>query len=96
MTLVSKIKNKSQLTVPKEIMEKLHLSVGDMIEFIVKDNEIVLRPVQMVAVPKDEMWAWQPDVIAGMKETEQLFQEGKLKFYSTENLNEMFKEWDKA
>jgi len=95
MATVSKIKNKGQLTVPKVIMEKFNLSVGDMMEFIVKGNEIILRPVQMMAIPKDELWAWQPDVIKGMQESDKLYKEGKLKFYTTDNIQEMFDEWDK-
>lgn len=95
MATVSKIKNKGQLTVPKEIMEKFNLAIGDMMEFIVKGNEIVLKPVQIMAIPKDEVWAFKPDVIAGMKESDKLLKEGKLKFYTANNLDEMFAEWDK-
>lgn len=95
MPTVSKIKKKGQLTVPKEIMEKLNLAVGDVLEFSVRENEITLKPVKVMAIPTDELWAWQPDVIAGMKESFKLYKEGKLKFYTGDNLDEMFKEWDK-
>jgi hypothetical protein len=48
-----------------------------------------------MAIPLDEVWAFKPEVIAGMKESDKLLKEGKLKFYSADNLDEMFAEWDK-
>jgi AbrB family looped-hinge helix DNA binding protein len=95
MPTVSKIKKKGQLTVPKEIMEKFNLAIGDVLEFSIEENEIKLKPVKVMAIPKDELWAWQPDVIAGMKESVKLYKEGKFKFYTGDNLKEMFEEWDK-
>lgn len=95
MPAVSKIKKKGQLTVPKEIMEKFNLAIGDVLEFSIEGDEIKLKPVKVMAIPKNELWAWQPDIIAGMKESEKLYKEGKLKFYAGDNLDEMFDEWDK-
>ena len=94
MPTVSKIKQKGQLTVPKEIMEQFNLSVGDVLEFSVGENEIRLRPVKMIAIPKDEIWGWEPDVMAAMKETDKLYAEGRLKFYSKEQLEDLFADLD--
>ena len=95
MLTVSKIKKKGQLTVPKEIMEKLNLVIGDVLEFSIEGDGIRLRPVKVMAIPKNELWAWQPDAIAGMKESDKLYKEGKLQFYAGDNLDDMFEEWDK-
>ncbi len=94
MPTVSKIKQKGQLTVPKEIMEQFNLSVGDVLEFSVGENEIKLKPVKLMAIPKDEIWGWQPDVVAAMKETDKLYAEGKLKFYTKEQLEDLFTDLD--
>jgi len=94
MPTVSKIKQKGQLTVPKEIMEQFNLSVGDVLEFSVSENEIKLRPVKLMAIPKDEIWGWEPDVMAAMKETDKLYAEGRLKFYTKEQLGDLFADLD--
>jgi AbrB family looped-hinge helix DNA binding protein len=94
MPTVSKIKQKGQLTVPKEIMEHFNLSVGDVLEFSIGENEIKLKPVKMMAIPKDEIWGWQPDVMTAIKETDKLYAEGKLKFYTKEQLEELFADLD--
>ncbi|MCG8502581.1 MAG: AbrB/MazE/SpoVT family DNA-binding domain-containing protein [Firmicutes bacterium] len=46
--MLSKIKDKNQLTIPQEIMKKLNLSKGDKVEIEVIDNMIVLKPVVVV------------------------------------------------
>ncbi len=46
--MLSKIKDKNQLTIPQEIMKKLNLSKGDNVEIEVIDNMIVLKPVVVV------------------------------------------------
>ncbi|MBS3983161.1 MAG: AbrB/MazE/SpoVT family DNA-binding domain-containing protein [Dethiobacter sp.] len=94
MSVISKIKQKGQLTVPKEIMEQFNLSVGDVLEFSVGEGEIKLRPVKVMAIPKDEVWGWQPEVMSAMKETDQLYAEGKLKLYTEEQLADLFADLD--
>ncbi len=40
----SKITSKYQTTIPKEIRDKLKLSVSDTLEWKIKDGEIVVEP----------------------------------------------------
>ncbi|WKZ16024.1 MAG: AbrB/MazE/SpoVT family DNA-binding domain-containing protein [Candidatus Jettenia caeni] len=40
----SKITSKFQVTIPREIREKLHLSVSDSIEWKIEENRIFVEP----------------------------------------------------
>lgn len=40
----SKITSKFQITIPREIREKLHLSVSDSIEWKIEENRIFIEP----------------------------------------------------
>ena len=44
--LVSKISKKGQVTIPKIVRESLRASPGDLIEYEVQDNVIMLRRVE--------------------------------------------------
>lgn len=43
-----KVKEKFQVTIPNEIRNKIHLSVGDLLEARVHDNTIVLKAKAVV------------------------------------------------
>jgi len=44
MTL-AKITSKGQLTIPKEIRDHLQLEPGDQVVFVLREGEVLLRPV---------------------------------------------------
>lgn len=51
-----RIKRKAQVTIPKKIMDTLHLRENDELDVFVEGDKIVLRPV--IRVPKDQAWFW--------------------------------------
>lgn len=50
-----KVKEKFQVTIPTELREALRLSVGDILEAIVKNDTIVLKPKEVI----DRRQAWE-------------------------------------
>ena len=50
-----KVKEKFQITLPAELREALHLTVGDLLEATIQDNVIVLKP--KVVVDRAQAWA---------------------------------------
>lgn len=44
-TPTSTITTKGQVTIPKHIRDSLHLDTGDKVEFIFKDNEVIIKPI---------------------------------------------------
>jgi len=45
---VMKIKRNYQITIPRNLREKVHLQEGDYIEFDVQDGCIILKPVKVI------------------------------------------------
>jgi antitoxin PrlF len=41
----SKITSKGQVTIPHNIREKLHLSTGSKLEFVIQDNTVLMMPI---------------------------------------------------
>lgn len=89
-----KIKDKGQITVPKELRDQLGLSIGDDLEAMVIGGEIRLKPIRVLIVPKNEQWAWEPEAVLAMEEGQKLYKEGKLKVYTKDNIAEMFESWN--
>jgi len=48
--MIIELRTKSQITLPKSIIEKIGLAVGDLLEISERDGVIVLQPV--VVTPK--------------------------------------------
>jgi AbrB family looped-hinge helix DNA binding protein len=43
--MIIELRKKSQITIPKEIVDQLHLQEGDHLEISVKDGTVLLEPV---------------------------------------------------
>lgn len=44
----AKLTAKGQITLPKEIRDRLHLEIGDRVDFVVEnDNRVFLRPATL-------------------------------------------------
>ena len=41
----SKVTSKGQVTIPHSIREQLHLSTGSKLEFVIKDNTVIMMPI---------------------------------------------------
>ena len=49
-----KVKDKFQVTIPTELREALHLTVGDLLEATIENDTIVLKP--KVVVDRQQAW----------------------------------------
>lgn len=71
-----RFKKRSQITIPKEFVDALHLSEGDRLECRLEDGKIVIIPT--VEIPKDQAWFWTEQWQKEEREIEQQIKEGKL------------------
>lgn len=70
--MLAELRQKSQITIPKEIIVKLGLSEGDKLDIFEKDGSICIMPVAIY--PKkylDELWEEISDVKAKIASGEQ-------------------------
>jgi antitoxin MazE len=79
--MVVDLKQKSQVTIPNEVVKRLRLSVGDKLDVVVKDGKIIITPV--VVIPKDQMWFYSKEWQDGEKDVDRQVREGKTTKTST-------------
>jgi AbrB family looped-hinge helix DNA binding protein len=86
--MLVEIKQKSQVTIPSELVKKLKLKPGDKLEVEERDGCLIFTPVAVI--PRDQMWfysrEWQEDELR----VEQQIREGRVKTAGSKD--ELFRE----
>jgi len=86
--LLTELRKRSQVTIPKEIIKQLGLKEGEKLQMSVEKGKIVIKPVVVIA--KDEQWIWTKEMQGTIAEGRKDSRGGKLKAY--EDIDLMFKE----
>lgn len=60
MSTLTKLRNRAQVTLPREVVKALDLKIGDDLKIEVKSGCVIITPVAVI--PKDELWAWKPEI----------------------------------
>ena len=91
MGKMSVIRINSQITIPKHIMEKLSLKKGDKVEFDIKGDSIVVKPI--LIIDKAQSWFWTKKWQDAEKEADEDIKTGRVKtFDNTDNLTKDLEE----
>ncbi len=91
MGQISEIRFNSQITIPKHIMEKLSLKKGDKVEFDIKGDSIVVKPV--LIIDKAQAWFWTKKWQEAEKEADEDMRAGRVKtFDNADNLMKALEE----
>lgn len=77
--MVVELRQKSQVTIPSDILKALNLKTGDKLEFTVQDGKIIVQPV--VTVPKDQAWFWSEKWQAEERTVEEQIKNGQVKSF---------------
>lgn len=85
-----KISSKRQISIPKRVMEALHLQPGDEVEFEVEGNIVRLIPIKTIKVPRDQAWFWTPDWQRKEREADQDLSAGNYRDF--DNLKDLLKD----
>lgn len=81
-------KQKSQVTIPNEIVKKLDLKAGDKLDIKEEDGRLIITPV--VVIPKDQAWFYSPAWQAIEKKVDEQKEEGKVR--TANNAEELFRD----
>jgi antitoxin MazE len=54
--MIAKLRDRSQLTLPSEVMKKLKLHTGDKLDITVEGDKIILKPV--LIIDRTQAWFW--------------------------------------
>lgn len=74
--MVTKLRERSQITLPAEIVKKLDLKTGDNLEITLEEDKIVIKPV--VIIDRSQLWFWSKDWQAKEKEVEADIKSGRI------------------
>ncbi len=81
MSSLVKLRNRAQITLPKEAVKMLNLKEGDNLSIEVSNGKVIITPVAVI--PKDELWAWSPNIRSAIEEGKQEAQKGTLREYTS-------------
>jgi antitoxin MazE len=74
--MVTQLRERSQVTLPAEIVKKLDLKAGDNLEITLEDDRIVIKPV--LIIDRSQSWFWSKGWQAKEKEVEEDIRAGKI------------------
>lgn len=75
MSSIVKIQRNFQVTIPAEIREKAHIEVGDLVDFEISKEGILIKPQE--TIDRSQAWFWSNEWQAEEKKAEDDFRKGK-------------------
>ena len=85
MTTITHIRKNYQITLPAPIRKRLRCKIGDIIEIVLKDNSIIIKP--KVLIDKEQGWFWTGEWQKGEREAQEDIEKGRIKkFKSADHL----------
>ena len=74
--MVTKLRERSQVTLPAEIVKKMDLKTGDNLEITLEDDRIVIKPV--LIIDRSQSWFWSKAWQGEEKEVEIDIKSGRI------------------
>lgn len=74
--MVIKLRGRSQITLPAEIVKKLNIKTGDNLEVTLNGDRIVVTPV--LVIERSQAWFWSKEWQDKEREVEEDIKAGKL------------------
>ena len=88
MIMLTQLRGRSQITIPKDIIETLGLKENDTLNIEIEDGEIIIKPVVMV--PKEQAWFWTDEWQLSEKQVDKDMETGRIK--TANSLDELMKD----
>jgi antitoxin MazE len=83
--MITKLRGRSQITLPNEVIKKMHLNPGDNLDITIEDDKIIVKPV--LIIDRSQSWFWSKEWQEKEKEVEENIKEGKI--YRVKNVDEL-------
>lgn len=81
--MLIRVRPKGQITIPEEVRRALRLEEGDLVDVVIEDGSIVLRPKRLIEASQAWFWtdAWQ----AGEREASTDIDAGRVTRYKSDD-----------
>ena len=73
---IIKVSRNNQITLPRKLRDKLHITPGEYLEIEESDGKIILQPVKVI--PSDQAYFYTEEWQAGEAEADRDIEEGRL------------------
>lgn len=73
---IVKVSPGGQVRIPKEVMERLHISTGDYLDFEFIDNRLVVKAKKLIDA--DQAWFWTKEWQEAEKQAEEDIRRGRV------------------
>jgi len=73
---LTKVTRNFQVSIPKEIRDKIRIEQGDFIEVSERDGEIVMTPKKLIDA--DQAWFWTPEWQRSEREADEDIKAGRV------------------
>ena len=90
MSSIAKIQRNFQITIPADVRKKAHIKVGDLVDFEVTENGIIIKPQE--TIDRNQAWFWSKKWQSEEKKVEDDFRKGRI--LESENVESFLKELD--
>jgi antitoxin MazE len=88
--MITQLRNRSQITLPSEIVKKMRLQEGDNLDIILEDDRIMIKPV--LVIDRSQSWFWSKKWQQSEKEADEDIQRGKVQ--KAKNVKELIRKLD--
>jgi len=74
--MLTKIRERSQITLPNDIVKKLNLRTGDNLEITLEEDRIIIKPV--LVIDRSQSWFWTEEWQKKERDVEEEIKQGKI------------------
>jgi AbrB family looped-hinge helix DNA binding protein len=74
--MLTKIRERSQITLPNDIVKKLDLKTGDNLEITTEEDRIIIKPV--LVIDRSQSWFWTNEWQKKEKDVEEEIKQDKI------------------
>lgn len=85
--MLTKLRDRSQITLPAQIVKKLNLKKGDNLEVVIEDDKIILKPV--LVIDRSQAWFWSKEWQQAEREVEEDIKAGRV--YKAKDVEDLIK-----
>lgn len=88
--MITKLRERSQITLPSDVVKKLKLSAGDTLEITLEGDKIIIKPV--LIIDRAQAWFWSDEWQQKEKEADEDIKAGRIS--KAENIEDLFSKLD--
>jgi antitoxin MazE len=83
--MITQLRNRSQVTLPNEIVKKMRLQKGDNLDIILEEDKIIIKPI--LVIDRSQSWFWSKKWQEMEKETDDDIKHGRVQ--KAKNIKEL-------